>query len=84
MFAMLGEAGLPTRPVPVAQWQELVREKALATGNPILSAAALIELEGNEEGEPVLQSTGWQPWLRRTGIDPAVDGAILPELAGER
>ncbi|MFL6111148.1 MAG: thioester reductase domain-containing protein [Catenulispora sp.] len=77
MFVMLEKAGLPTRPVSVAQWQELVREKALATGNPILSAAALIELEGNEEGEPVLQSTGWQPWLRRNGIDPGVDGTMI-------
>lgn len=77
MFVMLGQAGLPTRPVTVAQWRELVREKALATGNPILSAAAMIELEGNEEGEPVLQSTGWQPWLRRNGIDPGVDGTMI-------
>jgi len=77
MFVMLGRAGLPTRPVTVAQWQELVRERALTTGNPILSAAALIELEGNEEGAPALQSTGWQPWLRRTGIDPGVDGTMI-------
>jgi phthiocerol/phenolphthiocerol synthesis type-I polyketide synthase E len=77
LFTMLGEAGLPTRPVPLEEWQRLVRERALATGNPILSTAALLELEGSEEGGPPIQATGWQPWLRRHGIDPKVTGEML-------
>jgi thioester reductase-like protein len=77
LFTMLGEAGLPTRPVPLEEWQRLVRERALATGNPILSTAALLELEGSEEGDPPIQATGWQPWLRRRGIDPKVTGEML-------
>ncbi len=77
LFVMLGDAGLPTRPLPLAQWQELVRERALATGNPILSASALLEIEGTDEGGPMLQATGWQPWLRRNEISPEVNGEML-------
>jgi hypothetical protein len=77
MFEMLAGAGLPTRPVELGRWQELVRERALATGNPILSTAALFEIEGYEEGDPPLQATAWQPWLRRGGIDPGVTGELL-------
>jgi phthiocerol/phenolphthiocerol synthesis type-I polyketide synthase E len=77
LFAMLAGAGLPTRPVELERWQELVRQRALATGNPILSTAALFEIEGYEEGDPPLQATAWQPWLRRKGINPEVTGEML-------
>jgi phthiocerol/phenolphthiocerol synthesis type-I polyketide synthase E len=77
MFTMLADAGLPTRPLPLAEWRELVRERALATGNPILSATALMEIEGDDENAGVLQAEGWQPWLRRNGLDPQVTGDML-------
>lgn len=77
MFAMLGDAGLATRPLPLTEWQNLVRQRALSTGNPILSTAALFEIEGYQDGDPPLQATGWRPWLRRTGADPKVTGEML-------
>jgi phthiocerol/phenolphthiocerol synthesis type-I polyketide synthase E len=77
MFGMLAEAGLPTRTVGLDEWRRLVQERALVTGNPILSTAALLEIEGNEEGAPALQATGWQPWLRRNRIDPGITGDLL-------
>lgn len=77
LFAMLGDAGLPTRPVPLKEWQELVRDRALATGDPILATGALLELEGTGPDEPPTQARGWQPWLRRTGTDPRVTGGML-------
>jgi thioester reductase-like protein len=76
MFTMLGEAGLPTKPMPLDEWRDLVRERAVATGNAILSATALLEIEGGEDGG-TFQAAGWQPWLRRNGIDPRVTGAML-------
>jgi thioester reductase-like protein len=77
MFQLLGDAGLPTEPVPLDRWQELVRERALATGNPVLSTAALLEIEGNDPDAPAPQAANWQPWLRRTGNDPGIDGQLL-------
>jgi phthiocerol/phenolphthiocerol synthesis type-I polyketide synthase E len=77
MFAMLAEAGLPTRAVPLDEWRNLVRDRALATGNPVLSATALLEIEGDDEGAGELQATGWQPWLRRNGMDPGVTADML-------
>ncbi|MEQ4304224.1 thioester reductase domain-containing protein [Plantactinospora sp. B6F1] len=77
LFAMLGAAGLPTEPIPLAEWQQRVRDLALAKGNPILSAAALLELEGHDEDELGVQATGWQPWLRRHGLDPQLTGETV-------
>jgi thioester reductase-like protein len=77
MFAMLAETGLPTRAVPLGEWRDLVRDRALATGNPILSATALLEIEGDDEDAGELQATGWQPWLRRNGMDPGVTADML-------
>jgi thioester reductase-like protein len=77
MFGLLAEAGLPTRPVELAQWQELVRQRALDTGNSVLSSAALLEIEGNDADAPPPQASGWQPWLRRAGLDPGITGDML-------
>lgn len=77
LFAMLGAVGLPTEPIPLPQWQQRVRDLALAKGNPILSAAALLELEGHDEDEYGVQAAGWQPWLRRNGLDPQLTGERL-------
>jgi phthiocerol/phenolphthiocerol synthesis type-I polyketide synthase E len=72
LFAMLAEAGLPTRPVGLAEWQELVRAKGIATGNPILATAGLLELKGTDPGAEPPQAVGWQPFLRRAGVDTAL------------
>jgi thioester reductase-like protein len=77
LFEMLGTAGLATEPVPLAEWQRRVRALALAKGNPILSAAALLELEGHDDDELGVQAAGWQPWLRRKGLDPRMTGGTL-------
>jgi thioester reductase-like protein len=77
LFRRLGNAGLVTEPLPRAQWQERVRALALETGNPILSAAALLELEGHDRDELAVQAAGWQPWLQRNGLDPELTGTVL-------
>ncbi|CCH30837.1 thioester reductase domain-containing protein [Actinosynnema sp. NPDC047251] len=77
LFLQLGNAGLATEPLPLAQWQERVRALALEKGNPILSAAALLELEGHDRDELAVQAGGWQPWLSRNGLDPQMTGAVL-------
>jgi phthiocerol/phenolphthiocerol synthesis type-I polyketide synthase E len=77
LFLQLANAGLATEPLPSAQWQERVRALALEKGNPILSAVALLELEGHDRDELAVQAGGWQPWLRRNGLDPQLTGAVL-------
>jgi hypothetical protein len=77
MFEMLAGAGLPTEPVRLARWQEMVRARAVATGNAVLSAAALLEIEGSDLDAPRPRAANWQPWLRRTGLDPGIDGDLL-------
>lgn len=77
LFRLLADAGLPTEALPLAQWQERVRALALERKNPILSAAALLELEGHDRDELAVQAGGWQPWLSRHGLDPQLTGASL-------
>lgn len=77
LFRQLANVGLATEPLPLAQWQERVRALALAKGNPVLSAAALLELEGHDRDELAVQAGGWQPWLSRNGFDPHMTGAVL-------
>jgi thioester reductase-like protein len=77
LFRQLANAGLDTEPLPLAQWQERVRALALEKSNPILSAAALLELEGHDRDELAVQAGGWQPWLSRNGLDPQMTGAVL-------
>ncbi|MGW5052571.1 thioester reductase domain-containing protein [Actinokineospora sp. NPDC004072] len=77
LFLQLANAGWPTEQLPLEQWQAKVRELALEKGNPILSAAALLELEGHDRDELAVQAAGWQPWLARNGLDPAMTGAVL-------
>jgi thioester reductase-like protein len=77
LFDMLASVGLPTEPLPLEQWQRRVRALAIAKGNPILSAATLLELEGHDEDELGVQAAGWQPWLRRNGLDPQLTGEAL-------
>jgi phthiocerol/phenolphthiocerol synthesis type-I polyketide synthase E len=77
LFRQLGNVGLATEPIPLRQWQERVRALALEKSNPILSAAALLELEGHDRDELAVQAGGWQPWLSRNGLDPQLTGAVL-------
>ncbi|MFJ4621602.1 beta-ketoacyl synthase N-terminal-like domain-containing protein [Streptomyces sp. NPDC088812] len=77
LFAALEEAGLPTRTVPLTEWQRLIAERAQATGSKVLSATALYEMEGHELDEAGVQAKGWQSWLRRTGLSPVVSGSQL-------
>jgi thioester reductase-like protein len=77
MFELLAEAGLPTRPLPLPEWQRLVAGQALSSGSPILSTTALYEIEGGDLDEDGVQARGWQPWLRRRGLSPAITGAGL-------
>lgn len=77
LFLRLADAGLPTEPLPRAQWQERVRALALEKSNPILSAASLLELEGHDRDELAVQASAWRPWLARNGLDPQMTGAVL-------
>jgi thioester reductase-like protein len=77
LFEMLDEAGLPTQPLPLKEWQQRVAREALTTGSAILSTMALYEVEGHELGEEGVQASGWQPWLRRRGLTAAPTGDLL-------
>jgi thioester reductase-like protein len=86
LFELLGEVGLPTRPLPLHDWQRLVADRALATGSLVLSSTALYELEGHELSEDGIQARAWQPWLRRHHRSALVSAeqlrAGLAHLAG--
>lgn len=77
MFELLAEAGLPARPVSPADWLRLVAERATTTNNTILARTALYEVGGAGLAEDAVQADGWQPVLRRHGLDPAPTGALL-------
>jgi hypothetical protein len=77
LFTALSEAGLPTRPLPPAQWQRLVRERALDAGDDTLAPVALLGF-GEELGDEVrVEAEAWRGWLDRAGLDSAVDGPAL-------
>ena len=78
MFELLAEVGLPTRSMPLPEWQRLVADTALANGNPVMSATALWELEDAFElHEDSVQARGWRSWLRKAGVSPAISGELL-------
>jgi thioester reductase-like protein len=77
LFALLGEAGLPTSGLSSQDWQRTVAAQALETGNEVLSTTALYELDEFHRGERDLQATAWHPWLAGHGLDPAPTGALL-------
>jgi phthiocerol/phenolphthiocerol synthesis type-I polyketide synthase E len=77
LFEMLADAGLPTEPVPLKEWQQRVAKEAMATGNEVLSSTALFEVEGHELDEDGVQATGWQSWLRRKNLAAAPTGDLL-------
>lgn len=77
LFGLLGSVGLPTQPLPLTEWRERVRRLAVEKMNPILAAAALLDLGGLDEGEDAVQAQGWRPWLRENDLDPRVTGETL-------
>lgn len=77
LFGLLAEVGWFTEAIPPESWQRLVADRALATGNELLSTMALYELEGHQLGERDLEAAAWRPWLRRHGLDAAPTGALL-------
>jgi thioester reductase-like protein len=77
LFEQLAELGLPTQPLPPADWQRRVAGRALATGAKILASATLYEIDGEPLKEGAVQARGWLPWLRRRGVSPAVTGELL-------
>ncbi|MDN0196780.1 thioester reductase domain-containing protein [Streptomyces sp. S.PNR 29] len=86
LFAELAGLGMPTRGVSGEEWVRLVSERALATGDPVLSSMALYENNGVDAPRWSVESDGWQDWLRTAGLDPRLDGAralhTLRYLAG--
>ncbi|RSM62498.1 polyketide synthase type I [Amycolatopsis sp. WAC 01376] len=78
MFELLAEAGLPTEAVEPEEWKRRVAEKALATGDEVLSNMTLYELEGEENlGEDDMEAKGWQDWLSRSGLSSEPTGELL-------
>jgi phthiocerol/phenolphthiocerol synthesis type-I polyketide synthase E len=92
LFGLLAEAGHPTEALPVTAWFERVAERAIETGDPVLSSIALYDLDRLDAGEDDVECEHWQDWLRRTGRHARVDAAQLlrslgylagqPEFAG--
>ncbi|NUT24478.1 MAG: NAD-dependent epimerase/dehydratase family protein, partial [Streptomyces sp.] len=77
LFAALSGAGLPTTPLPPARWQQLVRERALDTGDDALAPVALLGFD-EELGDLVrVEAEAWRGWLTRSGLSSAVDGPAL-------
>ncbi|QUQ64652.1 thioester reductase domain-containing protein [Kutzneria sp. CA-103260] len=94
LFGLLAEAGHPTRPLPVTEWFGLVAERALATGDPVLSSIALYDLDRLDTGSASdsVDCEQWQAWLRADNSSARVDADQLarslaylsdqPEFAG--
>ncbi len=79
LFGLLADAGQPTRPLPVAEWFGLVAERALATGDPVLSSIALYDLdrlETRSESDSV-DCEQWQTWLRGSKNSARIDADQL-------
>ncbi|MFF8446584.1 thioester reductase domain-containing protein [Streptomyces leeuwenhoekii] len=74
LFAELAAMGMPTRGVSGEEWVRLVSERALATGDPVLSSMALYEDNGVDAPRWSVESGQWQDWLRAAGLDPRLDG----------
>ncbi len=73
LFELLGG----TEALPVERWQRLVAERALATGQEVLSTMALYEADGHWLGPHDLEAAAWQPWLAERGLDPNPTGDLL-------
>jgi phthiocerol/phenolphthiocerol synthesis type-I polyketide synthase E len=86
LFTELTAAGLPTRGVPLRDWYAAVAERALETGDDVLSAVALIRIE-DQAGPVQLEARLWQDWLAARGVEPRITGRSLSNtvryLAGQ-
>ncbi len=77
LFEELAAAGAPTRGLPLREWQGLVAERALTTGNEVLASMALYELDDDERHWARVECAAWGDWLRRTGRAARADGEAL-------
>ncbi|OXM69563.1 thioester reductase domain-containing protein [Amycolatopsis vastitatis] len=82
LFGLLAEAGHPTEALPVTAWFERVAERAIETGDPVLSSIALYDLDRLDAGEDDVDCEHWQDWLRRAGRRARVDAAQLVRSLG--
>lgn len=82
LFRLLAGAGWGTEAVSPGEWQRRVADRALATGDALLSTMALYELEGHELGEDGLEALAWRPWLERAGLGSAPTGELLRRCLG--
>ena len=73
LFELLGE----TEGLPVEQWQRLVADRALDTGQEVLATMALYEADGHWLGPHDMEATAWQPWLAARDLDPNPTGDLL-------
>ena len=73
LFDLLGG----TDGVPVDRWLRLVADRALATGQEVLSTMALYEAGGHWLGPHDMEAAAWQPWLAARGLDPNPTGDLL-------
>jgi thioester reductase-like protein len=77
LFALLGAAGLPTKPLSRADWLAAVTDQARAGDNDVLMSMALYDLAGHESGDAAVEAEAWRPWLAKAGHDPAPTGELL-------
>ena len=77
LFELLGDAGWPTAALGPQDWQRLVADRALATGDDVLATMALYEVDGHELAEDGMEAAAWRRWLDDAGLDPAPTGALL-------
>jgi thioester reductase-like protein len=73
LFELLGR----TEARPVERWQRLVADRALATGDEVLSTMALYEADGHWLGPHDFEAGAWRPWLHEHGLDPNPTGDLL-------
>ncbi|MFE0174036.1 thioester reductase domain-containing protein [Streptomyces sp. NPDC059002] len=77
LFALLGESGLPTKPLSRADWLSAVVERARAADNEVLSSMALYDLAGHEGGDSAVEAAAWRSWLAEGGHRPEPTGELL-------
>jgi acyl carrier protein len=77
LFGELSALGMPTSGATLEEWFTIVADRALATGDDVLSAVALIRVDDDTAGPIRLEAGLWQDWLSARGIEPRVTGAAL-------
>ncbi|MEU8926002.1 thioester reductase domain-containing protein [Kitasatospora sp. NPDC048545] len=77
LFALLGEAGLPTGRASRSDWLTAVADRARAGDNPILTSMALYDLADHEGADAGVEAEAWKPWLQEGGHLPVPTAALL-------